>query len=108
MKQWGRRPTAWEAEIARIHAVAGNTGEARRILRELSEGPGGAATLPANLAFVHIALGELPQAFEQLERAVQQRSAVVLWANVDPRFDPVRRDKRFQDLVVRIGLRVNQ
>jgi serine/threonine-protein kinase len=107
IKQGGRL-TAWLAEIGRIHALAGNPEEARRIHLELSEGPARATVRPANLAFISIALGDSTAAFEELERAIRQRSPTMLWANVDPRLDPIRNDPRFRDLIARIGLPVKR
>ena len=88
LKQGGRvPPLPWLAELARIRAYEGNAADARRILRDLSANP---AVPPANLAFVYVALGDIDRAFEELNRAADQRSPVLLWANVDPRLDEVR------------------
>ena len=94
-------PLPWLAELARIRVHEGNVAEARRILRELSANP---AVSPANLAFVYAALGETDQAFKELNRAADQRSPVLLWANVDPRLDDLRPDPRYRELTARIGL----
>jgi eukaryotic-like serine/threonine-protein kinase len=107
IRQQGAR-TPWVAEMGRIHAVSGNLDEARRILDQLRQAQGVSGGRPANLAFLSIAVGDVASAFEELERAVQQRSPVMLWANVDPRFDPIRNDPRFSDLLVRIGFPVNR
>jgi hypothetical protein len=40
----------------------------------------------------------------QLEQAVDERSAEVLYLGVDPDFDPLRRHARFQSLLARIGV----
>lgn len=101
----GGKLTPWIAELARTHAAAGNDQEARRLLRELRDARDGLAVTPANLAFIYIELGDTAQAFEALDRATDQRSPVMLWANVDPRFDGVRIDKRFRDVLDLIGLR---
>jgi hypothetical protein len=50
-------------------------------------------------AIVHGALGELDQAFAWLERARQERSGLLLYARVDPLFDPLRGDPRFDSLL---------
>jgi tetratricopeptide (TPR) repeat protein len=94
-------PLPWLAELARVRVYEGNAADARRILRELSANP---AVSPANLAFVYVALGDIDQAFEELNRAADQRSPVLLWANVDPRLDEVRPDPRYRELTARIGL----
>jgi serine/threonine protein kinase/tetratricopeptide (TPR) repeat protein len=97
----GGRLSPYLTEIARLHAVSGNPGEARRMLQELEGKP---SVAPANLAFVRIALGDIDQAFADLQRAVDRRSSVLLWCAVDPRLDPVRTDPRFQRLIAQVGI----
>jgi len=47
-------------------------------------------------------LGEKDEAFEQLEKAYEERETISL--KVDPNFDPIRDDPRFQDLLRRMNL----
>ena len=56
------------------------------------------------IALVHMGLGEKDQALRWLEKAYQERSYWLVHLNVDPRFDGLRSDPRFADLVQRIGL----
>jgi eukaryotic-like serine/threonine-protein kinase len=93
----------WRAEQARIHAVKGDRAKAREIVKELESRNGG-DLIPAPLAFAYIGLGEKDAAFEALSRAAERRAPALLWLNVDPRFDPVRDDARFHELIVRVGL----
>jgi hypothetical protein len=51
-----------------------------------------------------VALGDADRAFSLLQRACDEREPALLWAQVDPRLDPVRTDPRFQQLVARIGI----
>jgi len=44
------------------------------------------------------------QAFLWLEKAYQERSDGLTYLNVEPTFDPLRSDTRFQDLLHRVGL----
>lgn len=50
------------------------------------------------------ALGETDRAFAGLERAFQVRSAGLIYLHVDPGYEPLRTDPRFDQLVERIGL----
>ena len=90
------------AEVARIHAETGNRPEALRLLGELTSGR--TAVTPANLAFIYAALGDVDRAFQELNRAADQRAPILLWANVDPRLDTLRGDARYRALTKRIGL----
>jgi len=93
------------AELARVHAVAGNGADARRLLSTL-EGQlaRGEALLDAqHFAYVYAALGDADRAFDYLDAAVQDQSAGVLWARVDPRLDALRGDPRFGRFIERIG-----
>jgi len=56
------------------------------------------------VALVFTALGEKDQAFEWLEGAYREHDTFLPWLNVDPEFDSLHSDTRFQDLVRRIGI----
>jgi hypothetical protein len=59
---------------------------------------------PFHLAGICVGLKENDCAFEWLEKAYQQRSDQITYIAKDPRFDSLRSDPRFSDLVRRIGL----
>ena len=89
------------------HAVAesGNRREAEQILARLKRDSESNYVAPYNLALIYIGLGEIDQAFAWLQRAYDERSSLlVLYMPHDARFDPLRSDPRFVDLVRRIGL----
>jgi len=88
------------ATLGRALARAGRRPEALAIaerLRKRGEDPFG-------LAGLDFALGEKAMGFEPLTRAFDQRVGFVRWANVDPAFDGVRSDPRFEALVSRLHL----
>jgi len=92
------------ADLARGYALAGKRAEAEGLLSELLErskrGPG----LETDIALVHLALGDRDQAFQYLEQAYKERSGLND-LEVDPRFRSLHGDPRFQDLLVRLGLK---
>ena len=53
---------------------------------------------------VYAGLGDKDQAFRYFEKAMEDRYFLMIWINSDPRFDNLRSDQRFNDLVRRIGL----
>jgi CO dehydrogenase nickel-insertion accessory protein CooC1 len=54
---------------------------------------------------IYAGLGDKEKAFEWLDRAYEDRADYMVYLNVDPRFDPLREDERFQQLLQRIGLK---
>ncbi len=48
-------------------------------------------------------IGETEEAMTWLERAYEERAPALVFAKVEPRLDPLRSDRRFQDLLRRIG-----
>ena len=91
------------AQLAHAQAASGNKAEALRLLEELKR-PRQKYVPPEEIAAVYVALGQKETAFEWLEQAYQIRSASLINLKVDPRFDSLRSDQRFSDLVRRVGL----
>ena len=57
------------------------------------------------LAFLSIELGQRDEAFAYLEKAFGERPMAMITLNVNPRFDSLRSDPRFDELVRRVGLK---
>jgi serine/threonine-protein kinase len=91
-------------ELAHCYGLMSKRGEALKILDELKELPRRDYVSPLSAAFVSMGLGNRDEAFEWLEKALEQRSRPLIWIGVDPRFDRLRRDLRFARLLKRIGL----
>jgi TolB-like protein/DNA-binding winged helix-turn-helix (wHTH) protein/Tfp pilus assembly protein PilF len=60
----------------------------------------------SRFARTYATLGEKDLAVQALEKAFAEREPMA-WLNVDPEWDPIRSDSRFQALVRRVGLPVN-
>lgn len=73
----------------------------RGFLRAMTGEPRPANMTPYNLATFHAELGERDAAFAELNKSYQNREAILGLLNVDPRFDSLRDDPRFQDLLRR-------
>jgi TolB-like protein/class 3 adenylate cyclase/Tfp pilus assembly protein PilF len=92
------------AVLGHAYASAGNEGEARNILETLLERSKGRYVPSYWIALVHIGLDDKEKAFEWLERAYEDRSSWLVWMKVEPRFDSLRSEKRFDSLLERMGL----
>ena len=90
------------AQLGNVYAVSGRRGEALRILDELMELSQQEYVSPTNFAIVCIGLGEKDQAFAWLEKAYEERSTFLTEFAVEPMFDSLRSDPRFQDLLRRM------
>jgi len=53
---------------------------------------------------IHLGLGDTDAALQPLERALEDRSSLLWLTPVEPRFDRIREDPRFRELVSRYGL----
>ncbi len=58
-----------------------------------------------HLANLSIELGRRDEAFAYLEKTFLKRQWVMTMLNVNPRYDSIRSDPRFEDLVKRVGLK---
>ena len=91
-------------EIAFIYGITGRKDEARKILNRLLSA---SKTVPIDahhFALIYVGMGEKKEAFAWLERAFDEHSPMMAWLEVDPRFDGLRQEPRFQDLIRRVGL----
>jgi serine/threonine protein kinase/tetratricopeptide (TPR) repeat protein len=98
-----RSEPAVDAELARIQVHAGEPDEARRLLPALITATGEGRLAKDYLAFVHVALGETDHALALLDTALAERSPTLVWVQVDPRFDPLRSDPRFANILRQMG-----
>ncbi len=57
-----------------------------------------------NLAWTYIGLGDFERAFDHLRQAIDGRETDVLFLGVDPIYDPLRADPRFQVILAQVGL----
>jgi TolB-like protein/DNA-binding winged helix-turn-helix (wHTH) protein/Tfp pilus assembly protein PilF len=94
---WGRTIEAY------INARAGRAAQARRILDKLQSRESGPID-PLALVAPYIALGDKDRAFMWLDKAVAVHSPGLTALGVDPTYDPLRSEPRFQALLVRVGL----
>ncbi len=92
------------AELGYAYAALGNRAEAQKITRELNERMAHEYIDPVLIAYIYVALGEKDQAFAWLDKGYQERSGLIAWLKIEPKFDPIRADARFDGLLQRIRL----
>jgi tetratricopeptide (TPR) repeat protein len=92
------------AALGHAYALSGERDKANQALAELREMSKRSYISPYLFAIVNAGLGDKDQTFAWLDKAVQDRSFFLIWLKVEPLFDPLRSDPRFQDLLLRVGL----
>jgi TolB-like protein/Flp pilus assembly protein TadD len=91
-------------DLGRVHGLAEQKAEARRVLTELQQLSTRRYVAPFHFAMVYTGLGDRDEAFAWLEKAYDARSWYLTWLKTAPEVDSLRSDPRFADLVRRIGL----
>ncbi len=92
------------ARIAYIFAISGRRDQALGILKEKARIYKDNPRLPHPLAVIYAGLLDKDHAIELLEKSYQAHLEAMLYLKVDPRFDLLHSDARFQELLRRIGL----
>ena len=96
--------TRLQAALARINALSGATRRADAMLHELTTTTKPRHVSALDLASVQSALGRTDEAFASLERAAREHANLVSYLNVDPAYDRLRSDPRFNRILGMIGL----
>lgn len=92
------------AEQATAYAQSGRRAEAEALLAELLALASRRYVSPIRISAVYVALGDRDRGFEWLEKAYVERSNGIAYLAVDPLWDTVRGDPRFQDFLRRARL----
>lgn len=83
-------------------ARSGRRAESLQILEELQHLRESEYVDAYSMAVLRDALGAKEEAFQELERAVQENSAILFFQDVDRNMDPFREDPRFGSLRERL------
>lgn len=92
------------AFLGHAYAVAGKRREAQQMLARLKSLSRERYIPPYQTALVYAGLSQKDEAFDWLEKAFQDRFWMMAFLKVDPRWDVLRSDPRFTDLLRRTGL----
>lgn len=98
-----KRGTNVLASLGRAYAASGQQDEARKILQELTARAKQRYVPSYQIALVHAGLGDKEKAFKSLEAAFEERSTLLTYLKMDPRFDSLRSDVRFQSMLRRLN-----
>ncbi len=90
--------------IGYAYARAGDRAQADAVLDELKSRSNQRYVPPHSIAVIYHGLGNKDQTFQWLEKAYEERDVRLTFLRTDPKWDSLRSDARFEDLVRRVGL----
>ncbi len=92
------------AALANVYAVAGFREAAEEILADLQTYPTNKDVSPFFLALIYAGLGDVERTLQMLEATVEERFCWASYLKSEPAFDWLRKEKRYQDLLQKMGL----
>jgi tetratricopeptide (TPR) repeat protein len=101
----GGRGALFVGALGHCLGVSGDHVAARGVLEELSQRSSDSYVSPYNVMLVHLGLGEHDSALAWLERACDDRTGLLWGSSVEPRFDALRGNPRFHEILRQHGLR---
>lgn len=96
------------SDLAIAYALAGREQEALAELDRLMKLSRERYVSAYDIAAVHVSLGHDNQAFEWLERAIEERAMPLVLLPYDPAFDNIRADPRMKSIAQRAAAPVNR
>jgi tetratricopeptide (TPR) repeat protein len=94
------------AMMAWFHSVIGRKEEAKQMWREAGaeRDARGERWFPTFLAYWHISMGEIDVAFQFLEKAIEVSDGSVFEVKMEPLWDNIRSDPRYNALLQKLHL----
>ncbi|MDQ3818960.1 MAG: protein kinase [Acidobacteriota bacterium] len=93
------------AALGQGYAASGKRDEAQKVLDELQKRSKEIYISPHFMAIIYASLGENGRAFEWLDKAVEKRFPPLIYLEVNPIWDNLRTDPRYEEMLRRIGLK---
>jgi len=92
-------------DLASTYALAGKKTEMQECLNRAARlSPDGILPDVGSVAQTYVSFGEVDRALKVLENAYRRRDGELILLNAEPRFNSLRSDLRFQQMVQRVGL----
>jgi TolB-like protein/Tfp pilus assembly protein PilF len=104
LKFSGAADTDLQLDLGFAYAVSGKRYDAIKILTQLEKLQKQGLVPSGSVAILHGALGDSNEAFSWLEKAYDERDPQLTYIKAGRRFEPLRKDPRFAQLVRRVGL----
>ena len=92
------------SDLGYCYALAGEEAKARELLTRLEKSEKHQYVDPVHFATLYLGLGEKERAIELLQRAYEIRAFMLVEVGTDRRYDPIRSDPRFEEILRGIGL----
>ena len=93
-----------KAGLGIIYARAGKKANAQNVIHELIAESGQRYVSPLDIALIYSVMDEREKAFEWLDKAFTERTPWLIELNVNPDWEPIRDDPRFQEMLRKLNL----
>jgi tetratricopeptide (TPR) repeat protein len=103
IRKWHPGPGYW-SNLAYDYGRSGRQAEAQHALQELQKLDRRQQVDPLAFCVAYVGMNNNNQALASLQKAYEEHSISLPSLKVDPIYDPLRSDPRFQDLLRRLGL----
>jgi tetratricopeptide (TPR) repeat protein len=100
IKEW---PVALAA-IGYVYGITGRKEETLKILERLKTISSTHYVTPYGVALIYASIGDIDKTFENLNKAFTEKSNWLVWLKQDPRWELIKNESRYQELVSRVGL----
>src|SRR6266496_4096148 len=96
---------AWyQGLLGYAYAISGDRPKAEQMLRELEEMAKRQYVSSTAFAMIYLGLGEKEKALDWLDKSYQDQESACWYLTVEPIYDSVRKEPRFQAILKKIGL----
>ena len=91
------------AGIGNLQGLAKKSADAQLTLAELETMSKSRYVTPYGVALVYAGMGKNDEAFRRLKQAFDDRAHWLVWIRLDPRWDSLRSDQRYTEMIRRMG-----